>query len=266
MADRTIPVLYRYTHDSQKSFPANTASSPVPGNCTNKMVVINATAGPNNCSFFSWGEFIPDSHYSGSCSAEAYAGSVCSEQLMAWQDCAIGGEEEVVLLDATLPKGLSQLQKEKEASQFLQLLRECAHSQLQACLLLNDNSWINCFSLYAERIGSNHCQRVAGLLVCQSYFPLCDACQSGNSYLASREECERVSMGSVKRSGPLPESMGSHCQTALNCRRKLLVRMLIMFTRWLQMKCKQLAINWLSWVIMNKPQRHNSLVHWNWHN
>ena len=42
--------------------------------------------------------------------------------------------------------------------------------------------------------GSDHCQRAAGLLVCQSYFPLCDECQSGNSYLASREECERISM------------------------------------------------------------------------
>ena len=31
------------------------------------------------------------------------------------------------------------------------------------------------------------------MLVCQSSFPLCD-CKSGQSYLASREECERISM------------------------------------------------------------------------
>ena len=48
--------------------------------------------------------------------------------------------------------------------------------------------------LCLESFGSDHCQRVAGLLACQSYFPLCDECQSGNSYLASREDCERISM------------------------------------------------------------------------
>ena len=42
-------------------------------------------------------------------------------------------------------------------------------------------------------MGSDHCQRAASLLVCQSSFPLCD-CESGRSYLASREECERISM------------------------------------------------------------------------
>ena len=41
--------------------------------------------------------------------------------------------------------------------------------------------------------GSDHCQRAASLLVCQSYFPLCN-CESGRSYWASREECERISM------------------------------------------------------------------------
>ena len=41
--------------------------------------------------------------------------------------------------------------------------------------------------------GSDHCQRAGGMLLCQSYFPLCD-CESGHSYMASREECERISM------------------------------------------------------------------------
>lgn len=31
------------------------------------------------------------------------------------------------------------------------------------------------------------------MLVCQSYYPLCD-CESGRSYFASREQCERISM------------------------------------------------------------------------
>ena len=48
--------------------------------------------------------------------------------------------------------------------------------------------------IHAGAFGSDHCQRAAGFLVCQSNFPLCDECQSGHSYLASKEECERVSM------------------------------------------------------------------------
>ena len=46
---------------------------------------------------------------------------------------------------------------------------------------------------HAGSFGSDYCQRAAGLLVCQSYFPLCDECQSGNAYLASREQCEKIS-------------------------------------------------------------------------
>ena len=45
-----------------------------------------------------------------------------------------------------------------------------------------------------ESFGSDYCQRAAGLLVCKNYFPLCDECHSGQSYMASREECERISM------------------------------------------------------------------------
>ena len=54
------------------------------------------------------------------------------------------------------------------------------------------------FGPFSGSFGSDHCQRAAGFLVCQSYFPLCDECQSGNAYLASREECERISMVECK--------------------------------------------------------------------
>ena len=50
------------------------------------------------------------------------------------------------------------------------------------------------FVTNAGSFGSDHCQRTAALLVCQSYFPLCDQCQSGNAYLASRQKCEITSM------------------------------------------------------------------------
>ena len=48
--------------------------------------------------------------------------------------------------------------------------------------------------MHAGSFGSDYCQRAAGLFVCQSYFPICDECQCGRSYLASREECEKLSM------------------------------------------------------------------------
>ena len=48
--------------------------------------------------------------------------------------------------------------------------------------------------MHAGSFGSDYCQRAAGLFVCQSNFPVCDQCQHGRSYLASREECERLSM------------------------------------------------------------------------
>ena len=43
-----------------------------------------------------------------------------------------------------------------------------------------------------ESAASEDCHRAAGLLACQSSFPLCD-CENGHSYFASREECEGIS-------------------------------------------------------------------------
>ena len=47
--------------------------------------------------------------------------------------------------------------------------------------------------ILAESAGTERCKKAASFLVCQSSFPLCD-CESGQSYSASREECERISM------------------------------------------------------------------------
>ena len=61
------------------------------------------------------------------------------------------------------------------------------------CLYCEVLYYTNAKLIHAGYFGSDHCQRAAGMLACQSYFPLCDECQSGHSYLASREDCERVS-------------------------------------------------------------------------
>ena len=42
-----------------------------------------------NCSAFSWGVFPPEVT-DGGCSAEPYAGSVCRQQLLEWQECLVG--------------------------------------------------------------------------------------------------------------------------------------------------------------------------------
>ena len=68
---------------------------------------------------------------------------------------------------------------------------------------------------FLEKYGSDHCQREAGFFICQSSFPLCN-CKSGQTYLASREDCERISIieceeewTSAKEYGiPLPNCTG----------------------------------------------------------
>lgn len=95
-------------------------SSSVPVNCTKKSKGDDGTI-TSNCSLFVWGEIIP-TNSDASCSAERYTGSVCRQQLLAWQECAIGGAEDV-FLDRMITE-LSQPQREKQAYQFLQLLRK----------------------------------------------------------------------------------------------------------------------------------------------
>ena len=78
------------------------------------------------------------------------------------------------------------------------------------------NCKIKLINLSLESFGSEHCQRAVGLLVCQSYFPLCDQCRSGQLYVASSEQCERIHVGkcgeewmSAKQYGfPLPNCTG----------------------------------------------------------
>ena len=122
------------------------------------------------------------------CNPKAYTSSLCSRQLLAWQECADGGSE-VVLLDLTFGE-ISLGERERDVSQFLHFLRKLSHA---STVLINALTAIPFNAHCLESFGSNYCQRTASLLVCQSYFPLCD-CKSGYLYLASREECERLSM------------------------------------------------------------------------
>ena len=48
-------------------------------------------------------------------------------------------------------------------------------------------------AFYAESEGTEYCQKAASFFVCQSSFPICD-CENGRAYMASRQECERISM------------------------------------------------------------------------
>ena len=77
-----------------------------------------------NCSSFSWGVAEPNgSHAVSNCSAELYTGIVCRQQLIVWQDCAVGGESKDVFLDLTLMEQ-SQEKREKDAAQLLHFFRE----------------------------------------------------------------------------------------------------------------------------------------------
>ena len=82
----------------------------------------------------------------------------------------------------------SQEERERDVAQFLHLLRELEMAIVNFTIIQMQKF------IHAGYLGSDRCQREAGMLACQSYFPLCDECQSGHSYLASREECERVSI------------------------------------------------------------------------
>ena len=74
-----------------------------------------------DCSPFSWTVANPDEGSVG-CSAEVYTGSVCRQQLLGWQECAVGGAEDVFLDLTSMDK--SQLERERDVAQFLYFLRE----------------------------------------------------------------------------------------------------------------------------------------------
>ena len=88
-------------------------------NCTERLHLDHYTTKTSNCSLFAWRKGFRN-NASASCSAETYTGNVCRQQLLAWQECAVGGAEDVHI-ELTVAE-LSQAKKEKDVSQFLQFL------------------------------------------------------------------------------------------------------------------------------------------------
>ena len=164
---------------------SSTENFTAPVDCERISQGINESTG---CSFISWGmDLLSD--YNGSCSAEAYTGSACRQQLLAWQACAIGQSEPIFLDLSFMEQSLKK--RERDVSRFIHFL--CKFFFVLQCVL-------RLFQLHdvLGNFGSDYCQRAASLLVCQSYYPLCD-CESGHSYFASREQCERISMEECKK-------------------------------------------------------------------
>ena len=97
---------------------SSTENSTTPVDCERISRGKNESTG---CSFISWGMDFPSDHH-GNCSAEAYSLSVCMQQLLAWQECAIG-QSEPLFLDLTFTEQ-SLKERERDITQFMQLLRE----------------------------------------------------------------------------------------------------------------------------------------------
>ena len=86
---------------------------------------INASeVGSVDCLSYSWGRVIDEDNH-GVCNLNPYASSLCRQQLLAWQECAVGGAEDL-LLDLTFGE-LSLEERERDISQFRHFLRKFSH-------------------------------------------------------------------------------------------------------------------------------------------
>ena len=100
----------------------NAAFTSAPVNCTE---MIGSGLGSVDCISYSWGMVLDDENH-GVCNPKPYTSSVCRQQLLAWQECAVGGGEDV-FLDLTFGE-LSQEEREKEVSQFLYFIRKLSRT------------------------------------------------------------------------------------------------------------------------------------------
>ena len=89
---------------------------------------------PNNndtCSSLPWtSAYISNS--TANCNVSVYTGSVCRQQLLAWQECAVGRLEDVVLDLAFMQQ--SQEESERDVAQFLHFLRELLFCFYACCM------------------------------------------------------------------------------------------------------------------------------------
>ena len=126
---------YFCIQQSQINAHVNATFSPMPENCT--LIHGNYSASAESafasasadgalasadCALFSWGK-VPLHDNLGNCSAKPYTGIMCNKQLLAWQECAVGSVQDVVLLDHPLSNGeQSEEERERDVAQFLHFL------------------------------------------------------------------------------------------------------------------------------------------------
>ena len=100
----------------------NARFASVPFNCSD----INASElGSVDCVSYSWGRVLDVDNHS-VCNPKPYTSSLCRQQVRAWQECALGGTEDL-LLDLTFTE-LSLEERERDVSQFLHFLRKFSHA------------------------------------------------------------------------------------------------------------------------------------------
>ena len=111
----------------------NASYSPVPENCTlihgnysasaeRAFASADCASASADCGSISWGMAYPDNNQ-GNCRAKPYTGIMCNKQLLAWQECAVGSVQDVVLLDLSNSEQ-SEEERERDVAQFLHFLRK----------------------------------------------------------------------------------------------------------------------------------------------
>ena len=101
----------------------NSPSTSLSRNCSD---INGSEFGSLDCISYSWGRIL-NTETNGVCNPEPYTNGLCRPQLLAWQECVVGGGAEDVLIDWTFGE-LSLEERERDVSQFLYFLRKFSHA------------------------------------------------------------------------------------------------------------------------------------------
>ena len=112
----------------------------------------------------------------GQCTAEAYRGGLCKEQLAASQICALGVERPIMINASGEKERL-----EKNFIIFLLVLGK-----------LDDDFSIKLSMYFSEQVVRPACKDAAVPFMCQYVFPLCDS-TTGQLYLPTQQEFLQIS-------------------------------------------------------------------------
>ena len=104
-----------YSASVERAFPSADCASAL-ADCA------SALADHADCPSISWAMAYPDNNQ-GNCSAKPYTGIMCNTQLLAWQECAIGSVQDVILLDLSKSEQ-SEEERERDVARFLHFLRK----------------------------------------------------------------------------------------------------------------------------------------------